>query len=136
MRDDNLSVDLLEGWSITLPTGFSRDVEPDGAVVLGNGEITIRATSIWTSGREDGSAVTADEMLGDDLGEHFTFATGVLGAVGEELRETIDGETVFTVPAAAAAANSLLTVFFHSRSPGLASWARAQVETLALESRV
>ena len=75
-------------------------------------------------------------MLEDDLGKPFSLATGVLGAVGEELRETIDGEGVFTVPAAAAAANSLLTVSFQSRSPGLSSWARARVETLALESRV
>ena len=93
-------VELVAGWSIELEEGYSRQVEPDGTVVLSDEETTIRATAEAPADRGLSEPASARDMLGDDLGEPHELPDGTLVAVGEEFEEDIDGAPAW-VPAAA-----------------------------------
>ena len=102
--------------------------------MLWDDSTTIRAVSVATSGRADGSELSAQEMLGDDLGDPQTLPSGNLLVVGKEFQEEIDGEQIWVVPVAAAAPNELLSLYFHSRARGRLGWVAetaATVERLA-----
>jgi hypothetical protein len=123
-------VELVAGWSIELEEGYSREVEPDGTVVLGNDETTIRATTEGPPDRGLREPASAREMLGDELGEPHELPAGFLVAFGDEFEEDIDGAPAWGLPVAAARPNELLSLYFHSHSPGQFAWVPAAAETL------
>ena len=124
-------VELVAGWSIELEEGYSREVEPDGTVVLSNDDTTIRATTEGPADRGLGEAAGASEMLGEDLGEPHELSDGTLVAVGDEFEEDIDGAPAWGLAVAAARPNELLSLYFHSHAPGLFTWVPAAAETIA-----
>jgi hypothetical protein len=124
-------VELLDGWSIELEEGYSREVELDGTVMLSNNETTIRTTTEGPADRGLREPASASDMLGDDLGEPHELPDGTLVAVGEEFEEDIDGAPAWGLPVAAARPNELLSLYFHSHSPGLFAWVPAAAETIA-----
>jgi hypothetical protein len=128
-------VELVAGWSIELEEGYSREVESDGTVVLSNDETTIRATTERPADRGLREPATAGEMLGDDLGEPHELPDGTLVAVGEEFEEDIDGAPAWGLPVAASRPNELLSLYFHSHSPGLFAWVPAAAETITYRDR-
>jgi hypothetical protein len=123
-------VELVAGWSIELEGGYSREVESDGTVVLWNDETTIRATSEGPADRGLREPASASEMLGDELGEPHELPDGILVAFGDEFEEGIEGAPAWSLPVAAAHPNELISVLFHSHSPGQFAWVPAAVETL------
>ena len=123
-------VELVAGWSIELEEGYSREVEPDGTVVVWSDETTIRATIEGPSDRGLREPASAGEMLGDDLGEPHELPDGTLVAVGDEFEEDIDGAPAWGLPVAAARPNELLSLYFHGHSPGLFAWVPAAAETI------
>ena len=123
-------VELVAGWSIELEEGYSREVGSEGTVVLSNDETTIRATTEAPADRGLREPASAGDMLGDDLGEPHELPDGTLVAVGEEFEEDIDGAPAWGLPVAAARPNELLSLYFHTHSPGLFAWVPAAAETL------
>jgi hypothetical protein len=123
-------VELVAGWSIELEEGYSREVEADGTVVVWNDEATIRATTEGPADRGLREPASAGDMLGDDLSEPHELPDGTLVAVGEEFEEDIDGAPAWGLPVAAARSNELLSLYFHSHSPGLFAWVPAAAETI------
>jgi hypothetical protein len=123
-------VELVDGWSIELEEGYSREVEPDGTVVLWNDETTIRATTEGPADRGLREPASAREMLGDELGEPHELSDGSLVAFGDEFEEDIEGSPAWSLPVAAARPNELISVLFHSHSPGQFAWVPAAAETL------
>jgi hypothetical protein len=123
-------MELVGGWSIELEEGYSREVEPEGTVVLWNDETTIRATIEGPADRGLREPASAREMLGDELGEPHELPEGMLVAVGDEFEEDIDGAPAWGLPVAAARPNELLSLYFHSHSPGFFAWVPAAAETI------
>ena len=123
-------MELLAGWSIELEEGYSREVEADGAVVLWNERETIRAMTVSVGGGPTGEPMSAREMLGEELGEPEELPDGTLVVVGDEFEEDIEGAPAWSLPVTAARPNELLSLYFHSRSPGQFAWVPAAVETL------
>jgi hypothetical protein len=123
-------VELAAGWSIELEENYSREVEPDGTVVLWNDETTIRATTETPADRGLREPASARELLGDELGEPHDLPDGTLMAFGDEFEEDIDGAPAWGLSVAAARPNELLSLYFHSHMPGLFAWVPAAAETL------
>ena len=55
-------VELPAGWSIELEEGYTREAEPDGAVVLWNERETIRAMTVSVGGGPTGEPMSAREI--------------------------------------------------------------------------
>jgi hypothetical protein len=127
-------VELPAGWSIELEEGYSREAEPDGAVVLWNERETIRAMTVSVGGGPTGEPMSAREMLGEELGEPQELPDGALVVIGDEFEEDIEGAPAWSVPVAVACPNELLSLYFQSRSPGQFAWVPAALETLRHEA--
>jgi hypothetical protein len=123
-------VELLAGWSIELEGDYSREVEPDGAVVVWSEQETIRAMTVSVGSGPTGEPMSAREMLGEDLGEPQELPDGTLVVVGDEFEEDIEGAPAWSLPVTAARSNELLSLYFQSRSPGQFAWVPAAVKTL------
>jgi hypothetical protein len=123
-------VELLAGWSIELEGDYSREVEPDGAVVVWSEQETIRAMTVSVGSGPTGEPMSAREMLGEDLGEPQELPDGTLVVVGDEFEEDIEGAPAWSLPVTAARPNELLSLYFQSRSPGQFAWVPAAVKTL------
>ena len=123
-------VELLGGWSIELEEDYSREVDPDGTVVLRNDQTRIQAEIEAPADRGIAEPATAREMLGDDLGEPQELPDGLLVAFGEEFEEDIEGAPAWSLPVAAARPNELISLVFHSHEAGLFAWVPAAAETL------
>jgi hypothetical protein len=119
------TVTIGDGWTIDVPSSFTEERSPDNTLVLWDDRRTIRIKTVSTSGREDGSVITAEEMAGDeDVRYRVDRDDGVILELPPQREETIEGERVWTVPARAAAPNAVILAYFHSRSPNDEEWAR------------
>ena len=91
----------------------------------------MRAHSVVTSGREDGTPLSAVEMLGDDDVGATVERDGLVQAVGSESVELIDGEEIATVPIQVGATNHLLFIWLQARTSGLEPLARQIAESIS-----
>ena len=122
--------ELVNGWSIELSNDFTRELEPDGTVVLWNDETTIRATTETPADRGIREPASARELLGDEFGEPHELPDGTLVAFGDEFEEDIEGAPAWSLPVAAALDNELISILFHSHSPGQFAWVPAAAESI------
>jgi hypothetical protein len=133
MNDSNSlrTVAIGDGWSLQVPGSFKEAREEDNSLVLWDGRRTIRIKTLTTDGRADGTPMSAEEMAGNEGARHrIARHDDVILELPPQQPETIEGETVWTVPARAAATNTLVLAYFHSRSPEDEQWARDTASSL------
>ena len=125
MRDDVRTVVVGDGWEIDVPASFEEAREENNALVLWDDRRTIRIRTLSVGGGRDGP-ISAEEMAGEE-GASYRVERGddVILELPPQRPETIEEEEVWTVPARAAAENTVTLVYFHSRSPDDEHWARS-----------
>ena len=113
-----------DGWSLDLPVDLVEEREENNALVLWDDTRTIRIRTL-TANREDGSPVPA-EVFAEDVDDRYRVERddGLILEVRPMMEETIEGETVWTVPVRAVAEGSVMLPYFHSRSKDDEAWAR------------
>jgi hypothetical protein len=125
------TVRIGDGWEIDVPGSMAEEREDDNALVLWDERRTIRIKTVTVAGRRDGSAISAEEMAGDeDARYRVERSDDVILELPPQREETIEGERVWTVPARAAAPNSVILAYFHSRSPEDEEWARSTATSI------
>jgi hypothetical protein len=128
---DRKTVRIGDGWEIDVPSSMTEEREEDNALIVWDEGRTIRIRTVTVSGRRDGSTISAEEMAREEGARYrVERSDGVILELPPQREETIEGERVWTVPARAAAPNSVVLAYFHSRSPEDEEWARETASSI------
>jgi hypothetical protein len=119
-------VELWDGWSIDLPVACMTTRNEDGSWSAWDSARTIDVHIITTAGRRDGSALSAQDMLG---AAQTVAGTGWIGA-----REILLEEGTYRFAIAAAPPNTLMSCWVSSRSADDEQWAAAVMAGIVHES--
>jgi hypothetical protein len=120
------TVEIGDGWELDVPNSFAEEREQSNALVLWDDRCTIRIMTVTGAGGPQGAPISAEAMAGEeDVQDRVERDDDVILELPPQRAETIDGQPVWTVPARAAAENSVLLAYFHSLSPDDEDWARA-----------
>src|SRR4051794_39076063 len=108
-----------DGWLLTVPPGLSCEREPDdNSLVLWDDTRTLRISTLTTSGSDDGSPFSAEQMLGERASDATPNAHGVLIHVGPEDVEPADEDRYRSFTIRAADTNALMIVSLFTLEAG------------------
>jgi hypothetical protein len=127
---DLRTVVVGDGWSLEVPADLAEEREANNALVLWDDRRTIRIRTL-TAALEDGSPVPA-QVFAEDVDDRYRVERDddLILEVRPMLQETIEGETVWTVPVRAIAEGSVMLPYFHFRSDGDEAWARERAMSI------
>jgi hypothetical protein len=124
VSDDLRKVVVGDGWTLEVPLSFAEEREENNAHVLWDDRRTIRIRTLSVGGGRHGP-ISAEEMAGEEGASYrVERRDDVILELPPQRPETIEGEEVWTVPARAAAENTVILVYFHSRAREDEAWAR------------
>ena len=104
-------VDLWSGWSVSLPPGCESARNDDASWSAWDATHAIDAGIIDTSGRQDGSPLSAEEMMGDETRGELHQLDGAIVRISTDIEttDTADGpQSIEWTRVNAAAVNTAL----------------------------